>query len=109
MRIRLVPEKTNIDFFRLQYVTFGASIAAVLATAVLVMTMGLNFGIDFRGGTTIRTESITAVDVGVYRDALTPLDLVEHLRDCHIAPLDLGDVAISQCSTRAFAKISMWR
>ena len=26
---------------------------------------GLNFGIDFRGGTTIRTESTQALDVGV--------------------------------------------
>jgi preprotein translocase SecF subunit len=82
MRLRLVPEKTNIDFFRLQYVTFGASVVAVLATVVLVLTMGLNFGIDFRGGTTIRTESTTAVDVGLYREAL--------------APLGLGDVAISE-------------
>ena len=31
---------------------------------------GLNFGIDFRGGTTIRTESTQPVDVGAYRAAL---------------------------------------
>lgn len=88
MRVRLVPEKTTIDFFRLQYVTFGASILAVLATAVLVLTLGLNFGIDFRGGTSIRTESTTAVEVAVYRAAL--------------APLELGDVAISQVFDPAF-------
>jgi preprotein translocase SecF subunit len=44
--------------------------------------MGLNFGVDFKGGTTIRTESTQAVDVGVYREAMTGLDL--------------GDVAITQ-------------
>jgi len=32
--------------------------------------MGLNYGIDFRGGTTIRTESTTAFDVAEYRQVL---------------------------------------
>ena len=46
------------------------------------MIQGLNFGIDFRGGTTIRTESAQPVDIGLYRDA--------------IAPLGLGDVTITE-------------
>jgi preprotein translocase SecF subunit len=87
-RLKLAPEKTNIDFFKLQYVTFGFSVFLVLATVLLVATMGLNFGIDFRGGTTIRTESTTPVDVGVYRAALSPLDL--------------GDVSISEVFDPAF-------
>lgn len=70
-RLKLVPEKTNIDFFRLQWITFGASVAAVLATFVLLATMGLNLGIDFKGGTTIRTESTSPVEVGLYREALS--------------------------------------
>jgi preprotein translocase SecF subunit len=69
-RLRLVPVTTNIDFFRLQWITFGGSIVAMIASLILVATMGLNFGIDFKGGTTIRTESSTPVDVGVYREAL---------------------------------------
>jgi preprotein translocase subunit SecF len=73
-RLRLVPEKTNINFFKIQWLTFGASIFAMVASLVLIVTMGLNFGIDFRGGTTIRTESTTAVDVGVYREALSTVD-----------------------------------
>jgi preprotein translocase SecF subunit len=81
-RLRLVPVKTNIDFFKLQWVTFGASIAAVVVSILAVAIMGLNFGVDFKGGTTIRTESTQAVDVGVYREAMTGLDL--------------GDVAITQ-------------
>ena len=39
------------------------------------MEIGLNFGIDFKGGTTIRTESTAAVDVGAYRQAMQPLNL----------------------------------
>jgi preprotein translocase SecF subunit len=81
-RLRLVPEKTNIDFFKLQWVTFGASTLAVVLSLLSVAVFGLNFGVDFKGGTTIRTESSQALDIGVYRDAL--------------AKLELGDVAITQ-------------
>ena len=81
-RLRLVPEKTNIDFFKVQWLTFGASITAMVLSLLAVAFLGLNFGVDFKGGTTIRTESTQALDVGVYRDAL--------------AGLELGDVAITQ-------------
>ena len=81
-RLKLVPEKTSIDFFRWQWATFGASVVAVIVSILLALTMGLNFGIDFRGGTTIRTEAVQPVDVGAYRGAL--------------APLNLGDVSITE-------------
>ncbi len=87
-RLRLVPTVTSIDFFRLQWVTFGASVVAVVASLLLVATVGLNLGIDFKGGTTIRTETTSPVDVGAYRDAL--------------ARLDLGDVTISEVFDPAF-------
>jgi preprotein translocase subunit SecF len=87
-RLRLVPEKTNINFFAIQWVTFGASIFMMLASLVLVFTVGLNFGIDFRGGTTIRTESTSPIDVAAYREALTTLEL--------------GDVSISEVFDPSF-------
>lgn len=87
-RLKLVPTTTNIDFFRWQFVTFGASVVAVVLSLVLAFTMGLNFGIDFKGGTTIRTESTTPVDVGAYRRALEALNL--------------GDVTISEVFDPAF-------
>jgi preprotein translocase subunit SecF len=55
---------------------------------VLWGVMGLNFGIDFRGGTTIRTESTMPVDVGAYRQAM--------------AGLDLGDVVITEVFDPSF-------
>lgn len=70
LRLKLVPEHTSIDFFRWQWLTFGGSFFLMAATVVIVSIMGLNYGIDFRGGTTIRTESTTPVDVGEYRAAL---------------------------------------
>jgi preprotein translocase subunit SecF len=75
MRLKLVPDQTNYNFFGYARITFGASVVAVILSVILIVTMGLNFGIDFKGGTTIRTESTKAVDVGAYRAAMIPLGL----------------------------------
>jgi preprotein translocase subunit SecF len=75
MRLKLVPTETKIDFFKLSSITFGASLIGMLAAILLFLTIGLNFGIDFRGGTTIRTDSEIVVDVAKYRSVLSELDL----------------------------------
>ncbi len=74
-RLKLVPDQTSIDFFRHQKATFGFSVVLMVLSLIAWVFIGLNFGIDFRGGTTIRTESSSAVDVGAYRAAITPLGL----------------------------------
>lgn len=74
-RLRLVPAETDWNFFSHPRLTFGASVVAVVVSVVAFLVMGLNYGIDFRGGTTIRTESSTAVDVAAYRGALQALGL----------------------------------
>ena len=81
-RMRLIPDETNIDFFKHAKLTFGASCVVVVLALAVWFTMGLNYGIDFRGGTTLRTQSETAVDVAAYRAAMEPLGL--------------GDVSISE-------------
>ena len=40
-RLHLVPVHTSIDFFRLQFVTFGASIVAILLSFVSLAVFGL--------------------------------------------------------------------
>jgi len=75
MRLKLVPSQTSWDFFAKAKYTFGASVLAVLLSVALYFVLGLNYGIDFRGGTTIRTESVQPVDVGGYRQAIQPLGL----------------------------------
>ena len=82
MRLRLVPEQTSFDFFKRWKLWLGISGLLMLIAFGSFALRGLNYGIDFRGGTTIRTESTTDLDVGVYRDAITPLGL--------------GDVLISE-------------
>lgn len=82
MRLRLVKQNTNFDFFKRWKLWLGISGLMMVVAFASFMIQGLNFGIDFRGGTTIRTESTQAVDIGVYRDAL--------------APLGLGDISITE-------------
>jgi preprotein translocase subunit SecF len=87
-RLRLAPEHTTIDFFRWQWVTFGGSIALMVAAFVFWGLFGLNFGIDFQGGTTIRTESPVAIDTGLYRHTLEALAV--------------GDVAVTEVFDPSF-------
>ena len=86
--MRWVPDDTNIDFFKIARFTFGGSVVALIGSLICVLFLGLNFGIDFRGGTTIRTQSTIPVDVGAYREVLTPLGL--------------GDVSISEITDPSF-------
>ncbi|MEP2784262.1 MAG: protein translocase subunit SecF [Pseudoruegeria sp.] len=82
MRLKLVPTQTNWDFFKNSKLTLGFSALAMVASIVLFFVVGLNFGIDFKGGTTIRTESPNQVIVSDYREVL--------------APLELGDITITE-------------
>jgi len=88
MRLRLVPQQTSFDFFKYARLTFGASIVAMVLSIGVWLTVGLNFGIDFLGGTTIRTEASEPVDVAAYRAALDGLNL--------------GDVAITEVNDPTF-------
>ena len=97
-RLRLAPEKTNFDFFKHQWLTFGGSAVLMVLAFVFWGAMGLNYGIDFKGGTTLRTESAQAIDVGSYREAL--------------AGLTVGDVVITEVfdpSFRADQHVAMIR
>ena len=73
MRLRLVKEHTTVDFFKKWKIWIGISTILVVLSMASTLTIGLNFGIDFKGGTTIRAESNTAVDVAAYREAIEPL------------------------------------
>ena len=75
MRLKLVPDNTNVTFFQSTRLTFGASVLAMILSIFLFFFNGLNLGIDFLGGTTIRTDSQTSVDIAAYRAALKPLNL----------------------------------
>ena len=75
MRLKLVKDNTSFDFFTRWKLWLGISGIMVLVAAASFLIQGLNFGIDFRGGTTIRTESPRPVIISEYRDAMSTLGL----------------------------------
>ncbi len=89
MRLRLVRDNTSIDFFSRVKVWLGISGTLMILAFVSFLIQGLNFGIDFQGGTSLRTQSAQTVDVGAYRAALEPLEL--------------GDVSITEVFDPNFA------
>jgi len=52
--LKLVPDNTNIRFLRLRNVAFAISSLLMVASIFLLVTKGLNFGIDFTGGQMLR-------------------------------------------------------
>ncbi|MFW2586713.1 protein translocase subunit SecF [Sagittula sp. SSi028] len=77
MRLRLVKDDLNWDYFKRSRLWLGISAVMAVVALASFFVQGLNYGIDFRGGTTIRTETTTPVDVGEYRDALDQIGLAD--------------------------------
>jgi preprotein translocase subunit SecF len=56
--LKLVPDNTNIGFLKWRNIAFAISIVLMLASVGLMVTRGLNFGVDFIGGQMIRTTFV---------------------------------------------------
>lgn len=76
-RLRLISDNPHIDFFRPMKFWLAVSALGVLMTIILVPVRGLNYGVDFLGGTLILAEFPEHRDVGDYRAALDGLGLGE--------------------------------
>lgn len=74
--------KEPINFMGLRVLAIGLSIAMMLGTFSLLSTKGLNFGIDFTGGTLIEIQTETPADINTLRQTL--------------GGLSLGDVSIQE-------------
>ena len=73
MRFRLVPDHTNIDFFRYMRFWLAVSILGILGSFASLLTLGLNYGVDFRGGTLIMAATQDVHDVSEFRSVLAGL------------------------------------
>ncbi|MFE1598722.1 protein translocase subunit SecF [Methylobacterium sp. ID0610] len=51
--LRLWPDESHFDFMRFRRISFPLSALISVGTVVLFLMIGLNFGIDFKGGTLI--------------------------------------------------------
>ncbi|UZE47112.1 protein translocase subunit SecF [Rhodopseudomonas sp. P2A-2r] len=76
--LRIVPDDTKFDFTRFRRISFPISALLSILAITLFFTHGLNFGIDFKGGTLleVRAKSGTA-DISAMRKTLGGLGLGE--------------------------------
>lgn len=80
--LRLVPENTKIDVVRGRKIALVFSALLVVASIILAISPGLNFGIDFRGGTVIEVRTEEPANIAEMRSQL--------------GGLGLGDVSLQQ-------------
>ena len=81
MRLKLVPSETKIDFLRLRKPALGFSGLLVAASIAMFAVIGLNLGIDFRGGILIEA-----------RNSQGPADIAGVRSD--LGKLGLGDISL---------------
>jgi len=81
------PHGTQIDFMRFRDICFWGSIVSMTVSIALFLTMGLNYGVDFKGGTMleVQTKSGAPADIQAMRNQL--------------GGLGLGDVQIQEFGT----------
>lgn len=75
--IDFVPHDTKIDFFGHRYYAFLTSLIIIGGSILAISLHGLNFGIDFTGGTLIEIEAPADPDITKIRSELNELKLGE--------------------------------
>jgi len=63
-------KQTHIDFLKLRRAAFVLSVLLIIAAATSLFTRGLNFGLDFTGGTLIEAGFEQAVELDAVRSSL---------------------------------------
>jgi preprotein translocase subunit SecF len=69
----IIPHDTKIDFVGKRRIAVVLSLAANLAVILWAVFHGLNFGVDFAGGTEMEVKFARAVDAGQIREAVESL------------------------------------
>ena len=65
--------KSSIDFLKGKYIAFITSIILIILSIGLFFLNGLNFGIDFKGGTLIEIETQNKIEISEVRSSLNSL------------------------------------
>ncbi len=70
------PHDTRINFMRFKDVCFWGSVVAMALALLLFFTKGLNYGVDFKGGTMVEVQSKSGpADISALRAKLSGLGL----------------------------------
>ena len=96
------PHGTKWDVVGKRYWFVGLSWALALLAAVLIMTRGFNYGVDFKGGALVEIQSKAgALDVGSLRDKLNKLGI----GDVQVQSVGSGNEALIRVGQQADEKL----
>jgi preprotein translocase subunit SecF len=88
--LRIVPDDTKFDFMRFRRISFPVSAMLSIAAIMLYFFHGLNFGIDFIGGTLIEVQTKAGpADLAKMRSTIGSLQLGEFQLQQFGAPDDV--------------------
>jgi preprotein translocase subunit SecF len=88
--LRIVPDDTKFDFMRFRHISFPASAVLSILAIFLFFNHGLNFGIDFVGGTLMEVQSKSGpADLAKMRSTLSGLGVGEVQLQQFGAPTDV--------------------
>ena len=74
---KFIPQHTNFHFMNARFIGIGVSIFLSIASIVLFFKPGLNFGIDFKGGSQMAITTKAPADLATLRSTLGQLGLGE--------------------------------
>ncbi|VAW07257.1 Protein translocase subunit SecF, partial [hydrothermal vent metagenome] len=75
MFLKLIPDNTHIKFIQMRIAALVFSGALIVGSLFALVELGLNFGVDFRGGVTIEFTDNEPIDIGAVRSAVSALGL----------------------------------
>ncbi len=77
MAMQFIRPDINLDFVGKRYFFVGLSTLINIAALLLLIFVGLNYGVDFVGGSVVQVRVSRDTDGGAIRNALAPLGLGE--------------------------------
>lgn len=75
--LRLISDDINIKFIRLRKFAFPLSLSLSIFSIIAVIFVGLNFGIDFKGGILVEVRTSDNIKINDIRNAVNDLNIGE--------------------------------
>ncbi len=75
--LRLISDNINIQFIKLKKLAFPFSLSLSILSILAVIFIGLNFGIDFKGGILIEVRTSEDISIAEIRSNISDLDIGE--------------------------------
>jgi preprotein translocase subunit SecF len=87
--MKILKHKTTFDFMGVRRIAFAASLSLIVLSIVVLVVRGLNFGLDFTGGTLIEVSFPGDADTELVRSNLQEAGLGDAVVQTFGAPSDI--------------------